>query len=238
MLTTAFLIAGVFSFLVAAGVAVWRLVIQNREFGEMPAWEPVLGIINAILAMVFFSLGILRALQGPTSASPEPTPLAEATVAPTLPSGPTVIIVPFYPTPGPTPQATSAAPPATSPTPVAPAVQVSMPAEEAVVSTVARVEGTSQGVASGQVPDSDMPWLYLLVRRTDVGNTPLWWVQSYPVVDPDGSWSGFLDQGLVDIAPGTLFDICAIVTDDLLPIGERAGTPRAFSRDCVSVEAA
>jgi hypothetical protein len=235
MLTVAFLIAGVLSFLVAAAVAVWRLVIQNRDFGEMPAWEPLLGIINGLLAMMFFSLGIFRALQSPNGADePKPTPIVEGTVTavPPPPSGPTVIIIPY-----PTPAASSETPAGPTATRVAPAVEIDLPRDNSAVATDGRVEGTSSGVAPGQVPNSTSPWLYVLVRRTDTEGVT-WWVQSYPVVDPDGTWDTFLGEGIEDMETGTPFDICAIVTNDLLPTGPRSETPQAYSRDCVSVEAA
>lgn len=241
MLTTAFLIAGVFSFLVAAIVAVWRLVIQGRSVGDLPAWEPLLGIVNALLAMIFFSLGIYRSIQSPAGgAASEPTPQVVATAPATPQAGPTVIIIPFFPTP-PASEASPAPPPAGTPvptsTPVEPGVEVTRPGDGAAVVLTGLVEGTSQGVPPGQAPRSEPPWLYLMIRRTD-GEGPQWWVQAHPVVQPNGDWNGFLGEGLSDLAAETPFDICAIVSNDRLLTGRHEETPRAFARDCVSVQAA
>lgn len=239
MLTIAFLLAGIFSFFVVAIITIYRLVIQRRSIPELPRWEPALGVANAVLAMAFFSLGIYRSLDAQADEINLPTPRIE--VVGTAPaSGPTVIIVPAPTAPAaptPPPIELPEAPSQPTPTPIEPDVRITRPEEGATVGASARAEGSSQGVAAGQASSSPRPWLYLLVRR-EGGGGPVWWVQSYPVVDPDGSWTAFLTHGLSDVTSGTEFDICAIVSNNLLPTGRRFQEPAALSRDCVTVQLA
>ncbi len=88
----------------------------------------------------------------------------------------------------------------------------------------------------GQVPDTEPPWIYVVVRPIPGDPSQSWFVQPYPVIEEDGSWEAAVSVGLQSDPQGTPFDVCAIVSDQRLAVGRYGGElPPALSRDCISV---
>lgn len=104
-------------------------------------------------------------------------------------------------------------------------------------------QGESSGIAAGQMPDTEPPWIYVLVRPIPGDPNQSWWVQPYPLIGDDGSWQAFIGVGSETDAPGTPFDICAMVSDEELEVGRYgpepplapSPPPSALVRDCISV---
>ncbi len=111
-----------------------------------------------------------------------------------------------------------------------------MPRDGDSVPVGVRVEGESSGITPGQVPDTEPPWIYVLVRPIPGDPNQSWFVQPFPLIEEGGSWDAFVFVGLETDPSGTPFDICAIVSDEELVVGRYGGEPPpALSRDCISV---
>ena len=117
-----------------------------------------------------------------------------------------------------------------------PSVTITTPREGDSVPLGVTMSGESQGVAAGQVPDGPPPWVYVVLKPIPGDPNQSWWVQPYPLVGADGSWEAFVFAGIESDSPGTPFDVCAIVSDDVLDVGRFGGeSPPALERDCVRV---
>ena len=98
------------------------------------------------------------------------------------------------------------------------------------------MEGESAGVATGRVPETEPPWIYVLVRPIPSDPNQSWFVQPYPLIEAGGNWEATIFVGIESDPEGLPFDICAIVTNDLFAPADRLDQlPRALSRDCIFV---
>lgn len=127
-------------------------------------------------------------------------------------------------------------PPTSTPGPPTVSVTITTPNDGASVPLGVDVSGQSSGVAAGQVPAGPPPWVYVVLKAIPGDPNQSWWVQPFPSVSADGSWSAFVFVGIESDPPGTPVEICAIVSSDRLSVGRYGGTrPPAIAVACVSV---
>lgn len=104
------------------------------------------------------------------------------------------------------------------------------------VPVIVWLNGTSNGIAPGRVPDAPSPWIYVVLRPIPGDPNQSWWVQPHPLVHDDGRWDATVFAGLETDPPGTPYIICAIVSNEEIKVGLYGEKiPVALSRECVSV---
>jgi len=147
---------------------------------------------------------------------------------------PTSLIVPSpteTPFPPITPLATETPFPPITPSPIeTPSVQITHPQDGAQV----QLETAVMGNYSGLQPDQ-APYLYVVVKpRPEDPNIP-WFVQEPTVPNADGTWQVLAYIGLPEDAPGTPFQICAVVSSELLSPNQQLPSPPQGPSHCISV---
>ena len=238
-MSTVLLVIGLMLAAQAIVYLAWRgrtYLLGQISLIDLRTWLVALQTVVMIVGVAFAVIPQLDD-SPPSNPTPSPSPTASATdIATPTPthtptSTPRPTIRPSTPTPKPTP-----APTPTPTPPSSPSVTITMPRDGDSVPLGLRVEGGSTGVGAGRVPDTEPPWIYVLVRPIPGDPNQSWWVQSYPLIEESGSWDAFIFVGLGSDPPGTPFDICAIVSDEPLKVGRFGGVPpTAVVRDCVSV---
>ena len=86
------------------------------------------------------------------------------------------------------------------------------------------------------MPETEQPWIYVLVRPIPSDPNQNWFVQPLPSIGEQGSWEASIFVGIESDPAGLPFDVCAIVsTEALAPLDRFEELPPALSRDCISV---
>lgn len=141
------------------------------------------------------------------------------------------------PSDGPQPEPTQASGGSVAPTATPElSVTITSPADGAAIPLYLHVSGRSRGIAPGQAPSSPPPWLYLVLRPVPESAEQSWFVQPVPGVAADGTWDAFIYAGVEADPQGTVYVICAIVTNQQLADGRYgAARPPSLASSCVTV---